>query len=228
MWFYVSIGLLLFTLLYTFYRYRIHQINKIHQIRENIASDLHDDIGSRLTNISVLSIISEDDKMPVIDRKRYLKKISEEALASGEALDEIVRNMHMHNEELDDISARMRRYTGEIFDNGQPAFTMQIDNYLTHRHMDLEKKRDLFLVYKEILNNIQKHAKAENIYIKIYGDTKYLILSVKDDGNGFNPGEQTNRNGIKNIKSRIGKWGGNVKIISGENAGTEVQIQLPF
>ena len=142
------------------------------------------------------------------ERKKYLNKISEEALASGEALDEIVRNMHVHDEELDDVVARMRRYAGEFFENGHPTFIMDVDDTISSKQLELEKRRDLFMVFKEILNNIKKHAGANHVSIEINIKGKDFLMKVKDDGCGFDIDAFTDRNGIRNIKSRMNKWGG--------------------
>jgi two-component sensor histidine kinase len=227
-WFYVAILLVILAIFYVFYQYRIRQIKNIHSVREKIATDLHDDIGARLTNIGMLSVFGEDEKTTINQRITYLKKISEEALASGEALDEIVRNMQLHDEELDDITARMRRYASDIFENGYPLLHMTVDDNIIFRQLELEKKRDLYLAFKEIISNIAKHAGAKNVMIDVKATAKMFYLEINDDGKGFNPDEFTDRNGLKNIKSRISKWKGEVIIQSVLNKGTQIIIHLPF
>ncbi len=227
-WFYMALCILAGSMVLLIYRVRKNQLLALKKVRDNISSDLHDDIGSRLTYIRVLSILGEKEDIPADEKKKQLKKISEEALTSSEALDEIVQNMHAHDEELDDIAARMRRYAGEVFENGRPDVNMNVSNEIAFRKIALEKRRDLFLAFKEILNNIKKHADASNVHIDLKGRNESISLQVHDNGKGFDTNEFTTRNGLKNINSRIKKWGGEVQVISEKNKGTSIIIDLPF
>jgi anti-sigma regulatory factor (Ser/Thr protein kinase) len=136
--------------------------------------------------------------------------------------------MHLHDEELEDITTRMRRYASENFENGDTVLNMTIDEKIGDRNMKTEMKRDLFLVFKEIINNIKKHAEAKTVVIEMEDAGKMLFLQIKDDGKGFNPDEVTDRNGIRNIKSRIHKWKGKIKIFAEDNKGSLIIIHLPF
>jgi signal transduction histidine kinase len=176
----------------------------------------------------MLSIVSETEKTSVEAKSKYLKKISEEALASGEALDEIVRNMTVQDEEIEDVIARMRHYAGSVFNNGITVLEMKAEEPIILKKMNLEKRRDLLLAFKEILNNIRKHAEAKRVIINLKSEGNTIFLKVEDDGIGFDVNEYTDRNGIKNIKTRIGKWGGVVHILSEKEKGTLIDIHLPF
>ena len=94
--------------------------------------------------------------------------------------------MHSHDEELDDIVARMRRYAGELFDNDHPDCYMNASEEVAFKNMPAEKRRDLFLAFKEILNNIKKHAEASEVHINLNVKNKNIFLEVKDNGRGFN------------------------------------------
>ncbi len=226
--FYLFIALAVFLILYGFYRYRVGQIKKVNAIREKIATDLHDDIGSRLTNIRVLSEMGENDITPIHEKKIFLQRIIDEALASGEALDEIVHHMQHVEEESGDFSARMRRYASELYNTNHTELILKIDDEVNTDLLGVEQKRDLFLSFKEILNNINKHAHARHVFIELKSDAKNLFLLVKDDGKGFTKNETADRNGLKNIQSRISKWEGKVRIDSQSGSGTSISIRMPF
>jgi two-component sensor histidine kinase/streptogramin lyase len=227
-WWFITLFVLLITgLLYALYRYRIDQLLRLQKIRNRIATDLHDDIGSTLTNISILSELSlknmdEKEKAAV-----FLGRISEEVSHSSQALDDIVWSINTKNDTLEETVVRMRRYAAEIFDAANINYTLQLDEQFANRKLNMEQKRDCFLVFKETINNIYKHAEAKNVYIKLWLQHNSLFLEIKDDGKGFDTTASTHRNGIKNIHNRMEKWDGDVSVISNQGSGTEIKVRFP-
>ena len=106
-------------------------------------------------------------------------------------------------------------------------YTLQLDEQFANRKLNMEQKRDCFLVFKETINNIYKHAEAKNVYIKLWLQHSNLFLEIKDDGKGFDTTASTHRNGIKNIHNRMEKWDGDVSIISKPGNGTEIKVRFP-
>jgi signal transduction histidine kinase len=94
----------------------------------------------------------------------------------------------------------------------------------------MEQRRDLYLLYKEIVNNILKHARATQVMIKITIDQHQLVLHIEDDGKGFEgfeTGKESDRHGLKGVKERVKKWRGKIEIESAANEGVSIQIRLP-
>ena len=227
-WFILLIVVAGAAILYSFYRYRINQYLQVQKVKNTISADLHDDIGSRLTNIQFLSAISKSKLKEGTETNVYLKGIDEEVQASAEALDEIVWNIKITDESLEDIVARMRRYASEAMENDNICYTVKIDAQFARKKMSMQKRRELFLVFKELLNNIRKHAQAGKVDIHISIKDKMFYLAVKDDGIGFDPLELTDRNGIRNIKERVERWHGSLLIQSEVKEGTFVELCIPF
>ncbi len=227
-WWFITLFVLAITgLLYALYRYRIGQLLRLQKIRNRIATDLHDDIGSTLTNISILSELSlknmdEKEKAAV-----FLGRISEEVTHSSQALDDIVWSINTKNDTLEETVVRMRRYAAEIFDAANINYTLQLDEEFANRKLNMEQRRDCFLVFKETINNIYKHAEAKNVYIKLWLQLNNLFLEIKDDGKGFDTKILTHRNGIKNIHNRMEKWDGDVFIKSTPGDGTQIKVRFP-
>jgi ligand-binding sensor domain-containing protein/two-component sensor histidine kinase len=227
-WWFIALCVLSFIgLLYAFYRYRISQLMKVQQIRHRIATDLHDDIGSALTNISLLSELSRKSLTKGNDAGTFLDRISEEVQSSGQALDDIVWSINTNNDTLEQMVARMRRYAAEIFDGANIHYEFDTSIPSVQRRLNMEQRRDCFLTFKEILNNIYKHAHALNVHIRLAMEDGAFRIEVSDDGKGFDTRAVTQRNGLKNIRLRVDKWRGSAHIGS-SGAGTVVTVEFPM
>ena len=91
----------------------------------------------------------------------------------------------------------------------------------------MEQRRDFYLVFKECMNNIYKHASAKNISVSISVKNGILQMHITDDGKGFDPEIITDRNGLKNLKTRVEKWRGIIKINAGTGKGSNIEIMMP-
>jgi ligand-binding sensor domain-containing protein/two-component sensor histidine kinase len=226
-WFYILCTIAIFAVIYLLYRYRINLLLRVQNVRNNISSDLHDDIGAKLTNINILTMLSAQNLQQPEISSSYLNRITNEIQSSGEALDDIVWSINSRNDLFPEIVARMRRYAAEAFDAVNISFQFSSDKQLTKKTMSMEQRRDLFLVYKEAINNIQKHAQATMVQIYLTPEKKFLHITITDNGKGFDTLQATNRNGLKNMRNRIEKWKGSFVISSSASAGTTLSIRLP-
>lgn len=226
-WFVAAAILVIIAALYALYRYRIHQVLAMQNIRSRIATDLHDDIGSTLTNINILSELSKKNLHHEREANLFLNRIAEEVNISSQALDDIVWSINKDNDTIEQTVARMRRYASEIFDNANIPYTMQADEHISDRKLKMELRRDLFLMFKEVINNICKHAQATQVAIKVGLEKKRLHLVISDNGVGFDTTLPTHRNGLKGLHTRVSKWKADIDIRSSEGEGTTIRISLP-
>ncbi|HET9432767.1 MAG TPA: ATP-binding protein, partial [Chitinophagaceae bacterium] len=227
-WFIALSIFLILSFFYSLYRYRITQLVRLQNVRNNIATDLHDDIGSSLTNISILSELSTKHLSQPEKAQPFLQRISEEVQASSQAMDDIIWSVNSRNDSLQETMARMRRHAAELFDNSDTNCYLQLDENTGNKKLSMEQRRDVYLIYKEALNNIHKHADAGNIWIDVRQNQNHLFMQIKDDGKGFNTNLITHRNGLKNLRSRVEKWNGKIQIHSEENKGTTIDIKIPI
>jgi two-component sensor histidine kinase len=227
-WFLLLMVSFIFFSLYFLYRYRIGQLRRIQFVRNRIATDLHDDIGSALTHISILTELSKRNRQDPEKAQAYIDRIREEIDASGQALDDIIWSVNIKNDTLHETAARMRRYASELFDAGNIRYDLAMDPQIADKKIGMEQRRDLFLIYKEALNNIHKHAAATAVSISLFIKNETLKLVIIDNGRGFDISQPTQRNGIGNIKNRVGRWKGVVNIRSENGKGTTINIQLPL
>ena len=228
-WWFILLSAVAFAgILYLLYRYRINQLIQLQKVRNRIATDLHDDIGSTLTNISILSELSRKNIQDQQQTRNFLNRISEEVYFSNQALDDIVWSINTSNDTLAQTVARMRRYAAEMFDGANISYSLHLEEQFEHHKLNMDQRRDCFLLFKEAINNIYKHAHAKNVSIKVWIEKNHLIMEIKDDGTGFDTSELTTRNGIKNMHSRIKKWKGSIKIISAQGKGTSTELKFPL
>jgi two-component sensor histidine kinase len=226
-WFIVLCVLMLMGLLYAIYRYRINELLHLQKVRDRIATDLHDDIGTTLTNISILSELSKKN-LHKEEAGTFLDRIAEEVHNSSQALDDIVWSINTKNDTLAQTVARMRRYAAEVFDAANITYTLQLDEQFEKYKLNMEQRRDCFLIFKEAINNIYKHANAKHVEIKVWIEKGHLHMIICDDGKGFDTTTQTHRNGIKNIHNRIEKWKGKIAMNSVQGVGTVTQVNFPL
>lgn len=226
-WFYILCIIAFAAGIYSLYRYRINQLLRVQKVRNNISSDLHDDIGARLTNINILTMLGKQNLQQPEITSAYLTRIENEIQSSGEALDDIVWSINSRNDSLPEIVARMRRYAADVFETTNTSFKFNSDKQFGNHAMDMEQRRDLFLVYKEAINNIQKHAQATIVNINVSEEKKCICLTITDDGKGFDVAQSNCRNGLKNMRNRIEKWRGAFIMTSSSANGTTINILLP-
>ncbi len=227
-WWFLSICIVgLGALLLALYRYRISQILQLQKVRNRIASDLHDDIGTTLTNISILSRLSDKSLQDQKQAKEYLQRISEEVNESARALNDIIWNVNSNNDTLEEMLIRMRRFAAELFDHTDIRCHLALQPTAIRKKLNMEQRRDLYLVYKESLSNIYKHAEAKTVRVELSMVKNSVSLVIKDDGKGFITDQFTHRNGLKNLKARVEKWKGSLSIASHKGTGTEIEITMP-
>jgi len=216
--------------LYSLYRRRIRQILELQTVRcERIARDLHDDIGSTLSNINMLSAITMNKLDIPEEAVRHLKRISEEVSNCSQALDDIIWSANSRNDTLDETIARMRRYYAELFElPGNIDCRLDMDERFTSRKIPMEQRQDIYFIYKESLNNIYKHAAATTASVRVAVEGPRLKLEFTDNGRGFDVTRQSHRNGLKNMRTRVEKWKGRMSVDSNKGHGTKLQICLPI
>ncbi len=226
--------------LYAFYRNTIKSVERKQaaqlkiiittqeEERNRISRDLHDDIGARLTNMNIMSALGQKKVNEPLEMFEYLKRISKEVQTSAEALDDIVWSIDSQNDSIEELTARMRRYTADIFDGKSVTYSISVEQTLLPVKLSTGKRRDLFLLFKESINNIQKHAAAKEVKIKIESINDNLSMEVSDDGKGFDINQPTHRNGLKNMQQRISKWKGTLTVDSLPDKGVVVTVTLPI
>jgi len=224
-WFIAFATLLIGGLVATIIYLRIRNLFRIERIKTKIAADLHDNIGSSLTGISILSeVISKKIKTDDNDVKYSLKTISENSRKLVDDLSDIVWLVNPKRESLYDLILRLRDTYAELLTNTSIAFKSENIKSLEKVSLSMEHRQNIFLIFKEAINNSITHSNCTEIILDANVTGKKLIMSVKDNGEGFDISDKTNGNGLLNMKKRAEDIGGKLQITKNINGGTIVKF----
>ena len=224
-WFRILVAVTIVASAYAFYRYRLQQALKLQSIRNKIASDLHDEIGSNLSSISIFSDVAKEqtEGQPVAP---LLDKISNYTLQSMEAMSDIVWMINARNDRFENIIIRMRELAVELLEAKKYSLHLDIDEHLNTLKLGMNERKNFWHIYKEALNNIVKYAEAKNVWIKLSSSHKSILLSIKDDGKGFNTTILKSGNGLHNMRQRSDAIKATLSISSSIGSGTTIDLMI--
>lgn len=223
-WFKILIVLIVLLLLFVFYRIRINQIIRIQQERNKISRDLHDNIGSTISSAGFSSkLLIDNIEKPEI-REKLVNKIQGDIKLLGESIDDIIWSINPKNDKWDQLFSRMRRYGADLLENSDISYSFSFDEELPDSEMNPETRKEIFLIYKESLNNIIKHAEATEVEIKLNFRGDKLFLVISDNGKGFDTSQLSDRNGLRNMQKRAELIKGSLEINSQVNQGTQISL----
>jgi signal transduction histidine kinase len=211
--------------LYSIYRYRLNQILRLQAIRNKIAHDLHDDIGSTLNSISIYSQIAQQNPEK---KQEALEMIGDSARKVIDAMSDIVWAVNPDNDSFENIILRMRSLAFNLLRAKNIEFTFRTNQSLNHIKLSIERRRNFFLIFKESLNNLVKYSEATLVSIQLFSEGSLIKLIIRDNGKGFDPLQPANGNGLNNMKSRAKEMKAQIKIDSaiGEGTSTELLLKL--
>ncbi|MFZ4784292.1 MAG: sensor histidine kinase [Flavobacteriales bacterium] len=226
-WFRIAAILLITAILFGIYKYRIRQLTKLQMVRDNISRDLHDDIGATLSSINITSSLIQRKTKDHPDMDHLLGGMRNDIKHASEALDDIVWSIQPKNDTWPILLSRMRRYASQILENSQIAYTIDFPELDSQQRMKIEQRRDVYLIFKEIVNNAAKHSGAQTVTIRFRLHSENLELEIGDDGKGFDPEASSHRNGLVNLKARVDRWKGQLIFQSAFSQGTRVTVFMP-
>lgn len=227
-WFYTLCIAAIASVVYALFRYRIKQISKMQRMQQRISTDLHDDIGASLTSITILSQLSQQQKIDAATRNEYLQKMNEQTTEVTNALRDIVWSINPKNDKLDLILARMKRYATELLESKNIAYSFDANITAADEIADADIRQNLYLIFKEAVNNLVKYADATQAVITIQKNGNQLYLEVKDNGKGFDPENISKGNGLGNMQRRAKAMNAQFSILSAAGTGTTVTATIPL
>ena len=206
-------------------RYRARQLMAVERVRMRIATDLHDDIGSGLSQIAILSEVVKrqvtEGAVSVLDQ---IAGVSRELVDS---MSDIVWATDPHRDQVGDLSQRMREFAGEVLGGSEIRFRLLLGGINEKRKLSVNVRRQVYLVYKECINNVVHHSGSTEAMVSLDCDASSLALEVSDNGMGFDVMESSYGHGLASLRDRAAKLGGNIEWIS-SRTGTTVKMRVPY
>jgi len=222
----VSMLLILTLAGFVFYRIRSKQrINEL-KLRNRIASDLHDDIGSALSSISLFAGIARMNGDQ--SNGTLAEKIENASRETIENMNDIVWSIQTKSDSLANVLSKMKYFSEGIMSSAAINFTFQYEAGLEKLYLDMVSRKNLYLIFKEAVNNIIKYSKANHASAELKREGKYLVILIKDDGIGFNSSASYSGNGLINMKHRAEEIKGTLLLKSASGEGTVLDLKFPL
>lgn len=194
-------------------------------MRNNIARDLHDDIGSTLSSINIISQLAMQDAN---GSAIHFQRIAHHSSAMMESMSDIVWSINPNNDSLDQVIIKMKEFASEILDPIDISFSFCGEENLFSFPVDATLRKNIFLIFKEALNNIAKYSSAKDVTISFTKQNQTLQLSIADNGKGFDTVNAPSGNGLRNMSERAKNIHAELKIKSLPSSGTEIVLKLPL
>lgn len=227
-WWFITLAVLMIgSIIALIIYFRVKHLLDIERLRTKLAADLHDNIGSSLTEISILSeVVSK--KINSVDEsvRRSLNMISVNSRNLIDNMSDIVWLVNPKRDSLYDLILRLRDTYSELSSYTSISFRSDNIKSLERVSLSMEHRQHLYLIFKEAINNCITHSGCSEITLDASVRGKKLQMTLKDNGRGFLPEQISNGgNGLNNMKNRAESIGGTLNIYSKIDKGTTIQFE---
>jgi signal transduction histidine kinase len=226
-WFLAGVALILGIAMYAVHRLRVTRLLELERVRNRIATDLHDDIGSSLTQIAILTEVAQrriaGHDPDVVEPISRVSSISRELVDS---MGEIVWAINPRHDRLQDLAARMRRFAADVLTSRRIVLRFRAPEPAVDVPMSADHRRQCFLVFKEAIHNAVRHSSCTEVAVEIVLAGRLLAWTVGDNGIGFDPRRPSAGNGLRSMEARARALGGRLDITSHPGGGAIVRFEV--
>ena len=209
-------------------RNKLKRTIEMERMRSRLSRDLHDDIGSTLSSINILSRTAQNNLKQTDEKtKAALEKINERSQRLLDNMSDIIWNINPGNDTIEEVMSRMREYATTLLEAKNIDYTFDFPKEKMDCKLSMEVKNNMYLIFKEAVNNLSKYSRCTNAKLSLTFDEKNIHLKIQDNGIGFNQDEIKHRGGLSNMQHRAEEIKGSIKINSEPGKGTDVQLTMP-
>jgi ligand-binding sensor domain-containing protein/signal transduction histidine kinase len=236
-WWFVTLSAALTGLLiYAAHRYRVARLIELEQVRTRIATDLHDDIGSSLSRMAILSEVAKRRmEGETNEAVSILTDIADSARGAVDSMSDIVWAIDPRRDDLSNVVFRVRQFASDLLGAQGITWSFQAPAEFDKITLNPQQRRHLFLIFKEAINNSACHADCKSVSLSLAIAHNQIIGEIRDDGRGFAvpsldrpPGDARDGHGLENIRTRSIQLGGRLSVDSSPGRGTCIKVVVPL
>src|SRR5262249_38937301 len=234
-WFLMLVAIGLILILYRFYRYRVGRLLELERIRTRIATDLHDDIGSSLSRMAILSEVAKRQMEGAGNGSvSILTEIAESARGVVDSMSDIVWAIDPRRDDLKNVVFRVRQFASDLLGAKGISWTFQAPAEFDKAKLNPQQRRHIFLIFKEAISNSARHADCSSVWLSLAIVHNKIIAEIRDDGRGVAVvsdqvgGIGRGGHGLLNMRSRAAQLGGELIIDSPPGGGTSIKVEVPL
>ena len=228
-WWFVTLALALTGLVAAaIIRNRVARLIELERVRTRIAADLHDDIGSALSRIAILSEVARRQGNVEAAVGEPLGIIAGASRDLVDSMSDIVWAINPNKDHLRDLIQRMRRFASDLFTARQIQFTFDAPGEEQALKIGADLRRQVFLIFKEAVNNVARHSQCSQAHIEMRIENRWLTVKVADNGPGFDSSQASEGQGLASMRDRAKELGGKLELSSNDETSTTVLLKVPL
>lgn len=199
---------------------------EIEKMRNTVARDLHDDLGSTLSSINILSqlVLSESNGHV----KDYFQRIRDHSSKMMESLSDIVWSINPNYDSLEEVMIKIKEFAVEILEPKNITYSFAFIDGMDHIKLDAEQRKNIFLIFKEAINNAAKYSEGSLVSFQVAVKEGFIEFSLSDNGRGFEREAMKAGNGLRNMEVRAKDILGKIKYETQSGKGTSVTLAVPL
>ncbi|MGH9382500.1 MAG: sensor histidine kinase [Thermoanaerobaculia bacterium] len=227
-WFVALVAAALAAVALWLHRQRVARLLALERVRSQIAADLHDDVGAGLSEIAILSEAARGRETTLSDST--LARVAERARSLRRALADTVWAVDPRRDRADELVRRMREVTHNLLGADEIAveFMAPPAERLERVSMAPDQRRDLLFLFQELIHNAARHAAADRVEVELALTRSELRLTVRDDGQGFDPAAVAAGHGLASMRARAERLGGRLELDTAPGRGCAVELVAPL
>jgi signal transduction histidine kinase len=207
----------------------IEQYRIVEQERTRVARDLHDELGSGLTELGILGELGNNPAIPPDEKNQYLRQLTELTRTLVTGLDEIVWAINPHYDSLASMATYYSFFADRFLKLAGIACRLRMAERFPEHPVNSQIRHGVFLAFKEALNNVVRHAQASEVELKIEVENNELLISIRDNGRGISlSGPAPGSDGLAGMRQRLESLGGSCRVAANSDHGMTVEFRLPL
>ncbi|HYF32175.1 MAG TPA: two-component regulator propeller domain-containing protein [Chitinophagaceae bacterium] len=219
LWFIILMLVTVFAAIYYFRMFRLRQKLKLEKLRSRISADLHDEIGSTLSSIAIISEGALQEENGSTSRQ-MMREINDNAVALLDKMDDIIWCVNPRNDSFGHLMARVKKHAAAVFEAKDIDYDINIDKKIPESSLPMSDRQNLYLILKESINNLVKYSEASYVSVNMQLNGNYIDTIVQDNGKGFDTNAAPSGNGLHNMRKRAALMKAMLRIESNEKGTT--------